>query len=202
MKRFLPAALACILLCGCGEDKPKLEQMLPSPTVTEKTLSTYTGTTVDFIHVETSPSYTQRRSDIDMPDFPEMPEFPEVEQADNPFGAEFEALFTYNTSSPETPTQDNAEYGSEISSETTTAFTQITADEAPMYNDAATVTAVVAFDEPSYESISADEYLNSSQAFSYPRMSEVTFEAETSETMDSYDIREFMPDDWGYDEFN
>lgn len=90
---------AVLLLSGCSDNKlPPMKQLPPLDT-TAKTTSDYTGTTVDFIHVEINePSLPAGSSDyFSIPDFPD---FPVNDNGDDPFGEEFQALFTSVTATP------------------------------------------------------------------------------------------------------
>lgn len=85
-KRILSAAVCAVLLTGCQAERHPIPELPPAST-TVKTSSTYTGTTVEFIHVQTETTTEKKRpSDkLYMPDFPET---------DDLFGESFSALFS------------------------------------------------------------------------------------------------------------
>lgn len=97
-KSLLFVILSALLLSGCQDNKlPPMKQLPPLET-TAKTTSDYTGTTVDFIHVEVNePSLPASSNFFSMPDFPDL----DVDVVgDDPFGEEFQALFTSVTEAP------------------------------------------------------------------------------------------------------
>lgn len=90
-KRILSAAMCAALLTGCQTERHPIPE-LPPVTATAKTSSTYTGTTVDFIHVRTETQTEKKRPS----DKPYMPDFPEAE---NMFDDSFSALFSSSQTS-------------------------------------------------------------------------------------------------------
>lgn len=92
---FISAAFS-LILCGCGKKTAPMEE-LPPERSRPKTISTYTGTTVDFYYVSTAS--TPRRPTNEL----EMPDFGTADIAD-PFDDSFYAMFTDENSVTETVT--------------------------------------------------------------------------------------------------
>lgn len=203
MKKCMAAAviITLSLMCGCDSGGDPMPQ-LPPPQTTVRTSSTYTGTTVDFIHVETS-SIRRPPNELDMPEFPE---FPDMNGADDPFGAEFDALFDGTAAPVEFPQMNvsGADSAGDDLSDTvqTTAvselFSDISISRADLPYDEMTVTAVVSFDAP-------ETVTDTSVRDTEPEtesVSVITEDLQTADTAESYDIRDFMPSAADYPDFD
>ena len=211
MKRFFSAVGAAVLLCGCGEKLPSMPE-LPPERVIERTSSTYTGTTVDFIHVSTVPLPRPRSDGFD------MPEFPEFDEADDPFDDRFYEMFegTEVFASMTMTDIDTDELDMDIES------TDISAEEVPEYETAdvafegETETAVTEIPEESAETVTEtvtvsaaefeDEFTEPTAAetvgvpYETPRESDDT--ADTYPTSADFDIKDYMPSDYDFLEFS
>lgn len=197
--KYLAAAVLPLVLCGCSGNKLAPMEQLPPAETTVRTSSTYTGTTVDFIHVEPPHSPTLARGNsIDMPDFPEMPEFPTPDRADDPFGAEFRELFTsvttavtpdYNVSGEDDP-NDNFRGSDRVQTAVVSeAITSVSVSRADMPEMGTTVTVDTVMPE-----IVTDKADAVHDPFENRGYGTVTYESETADTADFPDMRGLMPD--------
>lgn len=213
MKRTLLAILTLpMLLCSCGENYPRMEQ-LPPEELPPRTSSTYTGTTVDFIYMSTRATPPLPSDELEMPDFPDF------NGIDDPFDETFSDLFTgemggsYTISFPEmtsitVPEADFPDFSINVSqsappSETAdvrftetseTAVTEVPEDTAETVTETVTVSGVFPDTVPteSFESVS----MPSETPFESDRS------ADTYPSAESFDIREYMPSVSDYPQFS
>lgn len=192
------AALSAVLMCGCQSTDKESMPTLPPLETTVRTASTYTGTTVDFIYMETTASYRMPNA-FDMPEFPE---FPDADSADNPFGPKFYALFGQTDTGVDFPdmtarTEDNYRDNiNESDRPQATAVpdinTEIFISDEDMPDDEMTVTAINMMDMPGYETETADSGTER-ERYTVPGET-IPPEDTTRDTTYSYDINDFMPD--------
>lgn len=181
-KKAIAVVSAALLFNGCTKKLAPMEPMPPLDT-TARTASTYTGTTVDFIHVEPPPSPTRptvTEFSIDMPEFPDIPEFPMNTAADDPFGEEYRAMFSSGVPSDVSESVQTAQVSE--------AFTQPPQTSENDLTEETTVT--ISFETPR---TSTD---NQEEAAVHNEMS-VTFDVTRGETADTVifpDMSGLMPD--------
>ncbi len=197
--------ISSVIMCGCDSDKREPIPELPPAETTRESDIEYTGTTVDFIHVETS-GRGMPSTDIDMPEFPD---FPSMDDSDNPFDEEFYAMFNETVSMPVFPdmtaeTEDDAEdnlYESDspVTTAVTEYFSEISVSRADMPEDEMIVTAIVRFDPPETQT---DRVYATSGPYETGLSQQYEDRYQTADTAESYNIDEFMADAWDYPDFH
>lgn len=189
----------CLVLCSAivftGCKKPQREPipvLLEPVQTTVRTESTYTGTTVDFIHVETSGPYRY-------PNAYDMPEFGNINDIDSPFDSDFYGLFSQTMPSVEYPavsyvseTSVVTGEGTQTKSDTYTSFSDISDNEM-------TVTAINRLDSSETAVCGS---LPEETLFIETVTTASFSEQSSSETATTFDIMQYMPKPEDYPDFN
>ena len=204
MKRtILAVMLVPLILGGCSENPPRMEQ-LPPEELPPRTSSTYTGTTVDFIYMSTRATPALPSDELEMPDFPDF------NSVDNPFDEAFYDLFKEEMGGSDTmsfpemtsitvPEAEYPDYSINVSqsvppSETAdvrftetseTAVTEVPEETAETVTETATVSGAF------------PETVRTEPVESISMPSETPFESdrssETYPSVEKFDINEYMP---------
>ncbi len=178
-KTFFSLLFAVMLFTGCHEEGHTIPELPPIETTTADS-SVYTGTTVEFIHVDRE-TVTEKEPTSAGLDFPEI---------DDPFDDSFYALFSsagtqISSAQTEEMTSDNAEH---ISSADAMTYSSETAAAQYSEEEGVVTAAPPRFDDVT-ETVSAE------------KIGSIITESVPAETAERFDIGEYMPREEDYPDF-
>ena len=181
MKKIVSALITVsLLLCGCGESYPRMQQ-LPPESFPAHTSSTYTGTTVDFVYVSTKPTPKLPSKEF------EMPEFSDINGIENPFDETFSDLFTSAAGETVSVSFDDISYDNDPISETSAGA-----------SSSDTETAVTAAPEDPSDTVT--ETVSVSDQITVSEQTQVS-ERFLTPYSESFDINEYLPSSDDYPQF-
>lgn len=180
-----------MIFTGCTNQKREPIPILLEPVqTTVRTESTYTGTTVDFIHVETSGQYRY-------PNAYDIPGFENINDVDSPFDEDFYKLFSETMSPVEysdfsavsdtsTLPGDNIQFSSDVNT-TASVDNEITVTAINMLNSSETSVCEAQTEETLFIENAATASIS---------------EQSSAETITTFDIMQYMPKPEDYPDFN